>query len=127
MMDYVFEIMAERGVYPLNQDEQEKIEKGVKQCLFENGIEVDAKGDYYRNYVKKRLDIIDDEDLKIYFINYSAISGVNQIAMEFMADGKIPEERKSELYGYMHILYDCSLKDKYIPTVQVQEILGPIV
>lgn len=100
------------------------LEKGIAQYLEENGIGQEEKREYYLKYVDNHLHLIDDTDLKQYFLMYPVISQVKQIAIEKSWDGMIPENRVSELRSLMSLLYDSGLGDKYVPAVEVKEILG---
>lgn len=124
MIEYIFDCLANLGIYAASQNEQELLEIGIAKYLLENGIEESDTGEYYKNYVNSHLQKISVTDLKSYFLNYSLISDVNQIVMEFMCDGVIPEERKNFLYQLMEKLHSCGLGEKYVPIVEIKQILG---
>lgn len=124
MIEYLLNYMAMQGVYALSKREQELLESGIDRYLLENGIGKNDKGEYYKNYLDGHLKTISLTDLKSYFMNYPLISDVNQIAIEYQSDGEIPKERKKELYKLMEKLYSCGLGEKYIPIIEVKQILG---
>lgn len=124
MMDYIFDYMEGKGIYAVNRAEQESIEKGIRLYLLENGIDADQSGDYYRQYISRRLELINKDDLKNYFIGYPLMSDVTQIVMEYQADGKLSDDRVNELREKMKLLFDCGLGDKYVPAMEIRQILG---
>ncbi len=124
MIEYLLNYMAMQGVYASSQREQELLESGIDRYLLENGIGKNDTGEYYRKYLGRHLKTISLTDLKSYFMNYSLISDVNQIVIEYQSDGEIPEERKKDLYQLMEKLHSCGLGEKYIPIIEVKQILG---
>ena len=124
MMDYILDYIESKGISAINQEEQESIEKGIRLYLLENGIEENQTGEYYRQYISRRLNLINKDDLKKYFIGYPLMSDVTQIVMEYQADGKLPDERVAELRKKMGLLFDSGLGDKYVPAMEIHQILG---
>lgn len=124
MIDFILDFMANNNVNVINQDEQQKIENGIKMYLLESGISENELGAYYKDYVLRHLKIISIPDLKSYFIYYPIISSVNQAVIEFQYDGKLSEEQIKELYRNMQLLYASGLGDKYVPTIEIKQILG---
>lgn len=124
MIDFILDFMANNNVNVINQDEQQKIENGIKMYLLESGISENELGAYYKDYVLRHLKIISIPDLKSYFIYYPIISSVNQAVIEFQYDGKLSEEQIKELYRNMQLLYASGLGDKYVPTMEIKLILG---
>lgn len=124
MMEYLLDYMAGRGAYALSQREQEMLESGIARYLLENGIGENDTGEYYKKYLAGHLKLISETDLKTYFMNYVLISDVNQIVIEYQIDGELPEKRKEDLYQLMQKLYACGLGEKYIPIMEVKQILG---
>ena len=124
MMEYVLEYLEEMNVFASDTEEQDKLEEGILMFLSENGISEEDTVDYYRQYVLKRIQIINRDDIKRFFIQYPVISEVNQIVIEYNYDGILPKERVAELYKLMSRLYDCGLNDRYIPAQDVKQILG---
>lgn len=124
MIENVLDYMADKGEYASSQREQELVEKGIAQYLLENGIGENESGEYYKKYVTHHLDIIDASDLKLYFMNYLIISDVNQVVIEYRNDGEIPDKRKNDLYQMMEKLHSCGLGEKYIPIIEVKQIIG---
>lgn len=124
MIDFILDFMANNNVNVINQDEQQKIENGIKMYLLESGISENELGAYYKDYVLRHLKIISIPDLKSYFIYYPIISSVNQAVIEFQYDGKLSEEQIKELYRNMQLLYASGLGDKYVPTMEIKQILG---
>lgn len=124
MIDFILEYMTNKGTCAVCQTEQEELERGISQYLLENGIGTDDNGEYYRQYVSRNLGIINTDDLKSYFINYSIISDVKQIVIECQSDENVPDERKEALYQMMERLYKCGLGNKYVPAMEIKQILG---
>lgn len=124
MIDFILEYLSSNNISVVNQDEQQKIEDGIKMYLLENGISENDLGTYYKEYVLRHLKIVSISDLKYYFIYYPIISSVKQTVIEFQYDGKLSEERTEKLYRNMQLLYASGLGDKYIPAMEVKQILG---
>ena len=95
MMEYVLEYLEEMNVFASDNEEQDKLEEGILMFLSENGISEEDTVDYYRQYVLKRIQIINRDDIKRFFIQYPVISEVNQIVIEYNYDGILPKERVS--------------------------------
>ena len=49
---------------------------------------------------------------------------MNQTVIEFQYDGKLTEEQIEELYRNMQLLYASGLGDKYVPAMEIKQILG---
>ena len=126
MIEYLLDYMADRGVYASSQREQELLESGIGRYLLESGIGENDTGEYYKKYVDGHLKVISAADLKPYFLNYPLISDVNQIVIEYQSDGELTEVRKKELYRLMEKLHFCGLGEKYIPIIEVKQILGKL-
>lgn len=124
MVDYIFDYLEQNNASVSSKIEQTELETGISKYLLENGIDENETGEYYKNYLKGHLDLIDSRDLKAYFRNYSTLSNINQIIFEFLNDGKITDTRKRDLYDLMNILYKCGLGEKYVPIIEVKQILG---
>lgn len=124
MIDFILDFMANNNININNQDEQQKVENGIKMYLLESGISDNELGDYYKDYVLRHLKLVSIPDLKNYFIYYPVISSVNQTVIEFQYDGKISDEQTEELYQNMQILYVSGLDDKYVPAMEIKQILG---
>lgn len=124
MIDFILEYLSSNNISVVNQDEQQKIEDGIKMYLLENGISENDLGTYYKEYVLRHLKIVSISDLKYYFIYYPIISSVNQTVIEFQYDGKLSAEQTEELYRNMQLLYASGLGDKYVPAMEVKQILG---
>ena len=88
--------MAAKGVHAADQEEQDKIDSGIKLWLLENGIRETDKDEYRKQYIIKALDKINAADLKTYMMVYPIISEVIQIVFEYKEDGKISSERKRD-------------------------------
>jgi len=123
MTEYVLNYLSDRGIQVSDQNEQEKLEQGIRMFLLENGINEVNENEYYRKYVERKLSIIDQVDLKKYFIHYMLISEVNQIVIEFNSDGKLSPSRKADLYRLMGKLHEAGLGEKYVPADEVGLIL----
>ena len=91
--------------------------------MLENGIGEEDNSEYYKKYVKRHLEIIDDKDLKQYFINYPILSHIHQMVLEFQNDRTISGERRNMLYRLMEILYSNGIGEKYVPITEVKQIL----
>ena len=124
MIQYILDYLDARGVYVNSQEEENRLEEGIALYLYENGIRTDEEREYFANYVAAHLRLIDAADLKQYFLEYPFISQVKQIAIEHNWDGTIPEERIAELRGLMTRLVSAGLGDKYVPAIEIKEILG---
>ncbi|MDO4322168.1 MAG: hypothetical protein Q4C61_06540 [Lachnospiraceae bacterium] len=124
MIEFILDYMETKGVYAVSEAEQQQIEQGISLYLLENGIEEDAENPYFRKYVLRHLKRISPSALKQYFIRYSVISEVSQIAIEQKQNGRVTVKRKEELYGLMEVLHQCGLGDTYIPAMEIKEILG---
>ena len=126
MIVYILDYMAKYGVYASSQKEQKLLEAGIAQYLLENGIDEEQTGEYYKKYVLDHLEKISVSDIKAYFINYSLISDANQIVIEYHCDGSVPTERKNDLYLLMQKLHSCGLGEKYVPIIEIKQILGKL-
>lgn len=126
MLDYILDYLEQKNATASTQDEQINLERGIKRYLLENGIDENATGEYYKQFLKSYLNLILPEDLKSYFLNYGEISEINQIVLEFINDGKITDQRKKNLYELLDKLYRCGLRDKYIPITEVKQMLGKL-
>lgn len=123
MMEYVLAYMAGHGLYASSMEEEKVIEDGIAKYLLEHGIDLGGKGAYFENYLLSHLNSISPSDLKSYFIHYEAISTVRQIVMEYSYDYILPVLRKEKLIHCLEELYACGLGEKYIPAIEVGEIL----
>lgn len=124
MREFILEYMEHRGAYAENADEQKVLDVGIKKYLYENGIGEKEKRIYYRNYVQRHLKIIEDSELKRYFMMYPVISEVHQICIEFRESGKVSEERKKDLRKNMGRLYRQGLGDRYVPAIEIKALIG---
>ncbi len=124
MIEFILEYLERNSVYAFNNEEQQKIEHGIKLYLLENGISDEDTGEYYKQYTTRHLQAVNRKDLKEYFENYPSISGVNQIVIEYTHDGTISEDRIVELRKLMSVLYESGLNDRYVPANEVKQILG---
>ena len=123
MIDFILDFMANNNINVINQDEQRKVENGIKKYLLESGISENELGAYYKNYVLRHLKIVSVPDLKNYSIYYPIMSSVNQTVIEFQYDGEMSEEQTKELYRNMQLLYASGLGDKYVPAMEIKQIL----
>ena len=105
MIEYILDYLANRGVYAASQGEQQQMEDGI---------------------ASNHLQQISASDLKAYFLNYGLISDVNQISIEYRCDGSLPEERIKTLYRLMEKMHACGLGEKYLPIIEVKQILGSL-
>ena len=124
MVEYILDWMEQRGIFAASEQEQQRMEAGIRQCIRENGVPEDTCRDYFRCYMKRVLGRIDKKDLKEYLMLYPAVSEVQQIAIEYQAKGAVPEKEKKALYQRMYELYQSGLEDRYIPEDVVARMLG---
>lgn len=124
MIDYILDYMGQKDAFSYTPEEHRKLIIGIQMYLMENGIDYNESREYYKNYVLKHLSIIEAADLKKYFIMYPVISLVVQIVIEFKEDSYVPKERIDELYQCMDKLYRYGLGEKYVPSIEIKQILG---
>lgn len=124
MINFVFDYLEEKGVYAFSDKEQTAIEMGITRFLQENGIRLYETRDYHRSYTLKLLQKIDTSDVKLYFTNFYLISEVNQTIIETRDAESVTAEQKSRLYHLMTELYAAGLGEKYVPIIEVKQILG---
>ena len=127
MINYIMDYLEENGTGADTADENVKLIAGIRLYLTENGISEEKTREYFKQYIDKHLAVINDNDLKQYFMMYPVISEVNQIAIEYKSDGILSKDRIGALYNYMAQLYAHGIGDKYVPAVEVKEILGGLV
>ena len=97
---------------------------GITRFLQENGIRLYETRDYHRSYILRLLQKIDTSDLKSYFTKFYLISEVNQIIIETRDVESVTTEQTSRLYHLMAELYAAGLGEKYVPIIEVKQILG---
>ena len=124
MINFVFDYLEEKGVYAFSDKEQTAMEMGITRFLRENGISISETRNYHRSYTLKLLRKVDTTDLKQYFINYHLLSEVNQIIIETRDAETITVEQKTHLYHLMAELHASGLGEKYVPIVEIKQILG---
>jgi hypothetical protein len=123
MIEHVLDHMEKEGVVFYSSEELAKVTEGVRLFLLENGIPEHDTRTYFKQYLDRTLARVDSRDLKIFFIAYPIISEVNQICMEFKAEGVVSENRKTDLLNRMASLCAMGLGNKYVPSIEVEEIL----
>lgn len=124
MIDFVFDYLDNNGVYASSEKEQSTMEAGIERFLHENGIRLDETRAYHRSYVTKLLYKVDVSDLKSYIINYHLLSEVNQVVIEVRSGEKPSQKHRDRLYRAMQELNRVGLGEKYIPVVEVKQLLG---
>ena len=124
MIDFVFDYLDNNGVYASSEKEQSTMEAGIERFLNENGIRLDETRAYHRSYVTKLLHKVDVSDLKSYIINYHLLSEVNQVVIEVRSGEKPSQKHRDRLYRAMQELNRVGLGEKYIPVVEVKQLLG---
>lgn len=124
MINFVFDYLEEHGVYAFSAKEQTAMEMGITRFLRENGIRLYETRDYHRSYTLRLLQKIDTSDLKSYFTKFYLISEVNQIIIETRDAESVAAEQKARLYHVMAELHAAGLGEKYVPMVEVRQILG---
>lgn len=126
MIQWIFDQLEERGIGVKTQREQEQLMAGIRMFLWENGIgEEEEKRPYFQKYVADHLKRVRPEDQLRYFLLYPQISQARQIAAEFHISGQLPQSRRCDLYRCMEELYQQGLGSRYVPAVEIQEVLGP--
>lgn len=126
MINFVFDYLEEKGIYAFSDKEQTAMELGISRFLQENGIRLYETREYHRSYVIKLLHKVDEADLKQYFINYHLLSEVNQVVIEVRATKTVALDQKTRLYRLMEELHRCGLGEKYVPIIEVKQILGKL-
>lgn len=124
MMDYILDYLENEGVQVESSQEQHQLEDGIRMYLEENGIDTSESRPYFRRFVDAHLTLIDKKDLKSYFIAFPQLSKVKQIAIEYKNDGFVDVKRVDELYKLMSDLHGMNLGEKYVPAIEIREILG---
>lgn len=124
MINYVLDYLQERGVCACSQREQTQLEAGILRFLQENGIRPDETRQYHRSYIRKHLSKVEPGDLKQYFMQYPLLSEVNQVVIEVRSSNTVTQEQRNRLYHLMECLHESGLGEKYIPVIEVKQILG---
>lgn len=124
MIDFVFDYLDNNSIYASSEKEQNAMEAGIERFLLENGIRLDEAREYHRTYVTKLLRKVDVSDLKSYIINYHLLSEVNQVVIEVRSGEKPSQKHRDRLYRAMQELNCVGLGEKYIPVVEVKQLLG---
>lgn len=124
MMEYILDYLENEGVHVESNQEQLDLENGIKLYLEENGIDLSENRKYFIRFVDAHLELIDKKDLKSYFIGFPKLSQVKQIAIEYKYDGLVETKRVEELYKLMSDLHCTGLGEKYVPSIEIREILG---
>ena len=124
MINFVFDYLDNNGVFTNSDKEQRAMEAGIERLLMENGIRLDETRAYHRSYVTKLLCKVDVSDLKSYLINYHLVSEVNQVVIEVRSGEKPSQGHRERLYRAMQELNRAGLGEKYIPIVEVKQLLG---
>lgn len=124
MINFVFDYLDNNGVYASSEKEQSAMESGIERFLLENGIRLDETREYHRLYVTKLLHKVDISDIKLYFIHYHLLSEVTQIVIELRNEEELSQEHRDRMYRAMQELNCVGLGEKYIPVVEVKQLLG---
>ena len=124
MINFVFDYLDNNGVFANSDKEQRAMEAGIERLLLENGIRLDETRAYHRSYVTKLLGKVDVSDLKSYLINYHLVSEVNQVVIEVRSGEKPSQGHRDRLYRAMQELNRAGLGEKYIPIIEVKQLLG---
>lgn len=124
MMEYILDYLENAGVCAESEQEQIGLENGITMYLVENGIDQLEYRKYFTRFVDAHLALIDKEDLKTYFIEFPKLSQVKQIAIEYKCDGSVGNDRVKELYTLMSELHNAGIGEKYVPAIEIREILG---
>lgn len=124
MINFVFDFLDDNGVYAFSEKEQKAMKTGIARFLRENGIRLEETRDYHRSYVTKLLRKVDASDLKSYFMHYHLLSEVTQIVIELRNEEKPSQQHRDRMYRAMQELNCVGLGEKYIPVVEVKQLLG---
>lgn len=124
MIDFVLDYCIERNaLFP--SDQLESIERGIKLFLLENGVPVEKNeySEYFKEYIKRVLSHVDEDDIWAYMRCYPNMSKIKQLCIEYREDGFLPPEKKADLRKEMSTLYSANLGDKYLPSWDIEESL----
>lgn len=126
MIDFVWDYLERKGVYPDSRQEQQELDQGIEDFLDENGIRPWETRQYHRNFVLKRLALVEDRDLKAYFLHYDLLRLVNQLLVEARVRGSFTPHQRQQLYGLLEALHTAGLGDRYAPMDDIKSLLGPL-
>ena len=124
MIQFVLDFLENNGVYAMSETEQTAMEAGIERFLMEQGIRLDETRAYYRSFITKLLRKVDISDLKLYFIHYHLLSEVNQVIIEVRSGEEPSQEHRERMYRAMQELNRVGLGEKYIPIIEVKQLLG---
>lgn len=127
MLEWILDYLEKQGVVFGSRAELEEAAAGARLFLGENGIQAEEQRPYFRRYLERCLGRIEPRDLKAFFRLYPDISRVRQICMEWTAGKPVEPDQAAQLWDSMARLYQAGLGDRYIPTAEVQEILGRLI
>ena len=124
MINFILDYLEDRGVYAASRQEQRTLEAGISEFLEENGIRPDETRTYHRRYAAKLLDRVAGSDLKSYLLHYHLLRRINQIIIEVRAGKTVTGAQRTGLYQAMEQLHRAGLGEKYVPIVEIRQILG---
>lgn len=124
MINYIMERLENNNISIRSLDEKNRIEDGIKKYLEFNGISCDASGEFYKRTVDRLLEIVDVNDMKLYFINFGLIAEVHQLLSDIRNSGKATQIEVDKAYLLLTELNNCGLGHKYIPEAEIKTIFG---
>ena len=121
---YIMNYLEKHGHYAKTPVEQDTINKGIDMYLDYNGIDLSGKSGYYRKFLDKQLERIDQVDLKAYFISFPVISALVNLLIIY-ENRDLTDDEKNTLSSLFISLYESEGSlDKYIPAYEAAEALG---
>ena len=123
MIHFIFDFLENNGVCADSEQERTAMEAGIAEFLQENGIRLDEQQEYQRSFVINLLRQIDTSDLKSYLIHYHLFREVNQIATEVRSGENPSPNHHDRLYRELLKLNRVGLGKKYIPIIEIQQLL----
>lgn len=122
MEEFILNLLDRKDASALSENEEILLEKGIEVFCASNGIT--KNNAYFRQYVQRIFEKIDNRDLKNYLINYELICKVRHITAKYMAGRPITKLQKQELYDAVVNLRKAGLGSKYIPQMEISQIFS---
>ena len=123
MIDYLWEYLEVHRQYIYNSQERDRFINGARVFLSELGINEDDYNAINITEVRKKLCLVRNRDLKMFFMYYPIISKVQNIVSGYLCDGIVTEEERCLIYLFMIKLFDVGLDDMYIASEEVKNIM----
>ncbi len=124
IVEYIKEYIEDKGTVCRSKDEYAAMITGIKLYLRENGIDETEEREYYQKFVSAHLRMVDDGDLKDYFICYETLSRINSIVIKARDNDATLEQDKEALRELMDNIRMTSIGDKYVPMDEVRHFLA---